>query len=59
MFIGIKIYGTPWHEHRKSLFKWANNFGLSSQELQEKWKMIPENIDILMTHFPPLSVCFV
>lgn len=54
---GVKIYGSPWHEHRNSMLKWANNFGIQSKELQHKWKLIPDDTDILMTHFPPIGIC--
>jgi len=54
---GIKIYGSPWHEHRNSMLKWANNFGITSDDLKQKWKLIPEDTDILMTHFPPIGIC--
>ena len=46
---GIKIYGTPWVpiiSHR-----WA--FEAEHDRLDQKFLLIPENIDILLTHTPP------
>jgi Icc-related predicted phosphoesterase len=47
-FKGLKIYGTPW----QPIFgKWA--FNLTEEELAHKWSMIPDDIDILVSHSPP------
>lgn len=48
---GLKIYGTPW---QPEFCKWAFNVprGL---ECLEKWNKIPENVDILVTHTPPIG----
>lgn len=44
---GISIYGTPW----TSIFHdWA--FMLDDDQLDGKFEMIPENLDILVTHGP-------
>jgi predicted MPP superfamily phosphohydrolase len=52
----IKFYGSPWTFN--NLYKeceWA--FGQRSElGLYSKWKMIPDDIDILVTHSPPSSV---
>ena len=46
---GLKIYGAPWQPY---FFNWA--FQLSrGKELNEKWKLIPKDTDILLTHGPP------
>lgn len=46
---GIKIWGSPW---QPEFHNWAFNLprGLA---LREKWALIPDDIDILMTHGPP------
>ena len=48
----IKIFGTPW----------CHNFGywpfmISEKLLEEKFKEIPENVDILISHDPPFGTC--
>eukprot|EP01127_Copromyxa_protea_P023296 TRINITY_DN8689_c0_g1_i1.p1 TRINITY_DN8689_c0_g1~~TRINITY_DN8689_c0_g1_i1.p1 ORF type:complete len:215 (+),score=11.10 TRINITY_DN8689_c0_g1_i1:3-647(+) len=53
---GLKFWGTPWHIHRNSITRFANNFGIEDQEILEKWKQIPTGTDVLLTHFPPLGV---
>jgi len=52
---GLKIWGTPWHEKR-TMFHRASAFGVSEQIIKEKWAQIPTDIDILVTHQPPLNV---
>ncbi|CAH2011797.1 unnamed protein product [Acanthoscelides obtectus] len=48
---GIKIYGTPWiPEHLGGAFSLTRGTKLLS-----KWKKIPKDIDILVTHTPPLG----
>lgn len=47
----LKIYGSP---HQKIFHNWA--FNLSDSELKKKWEMIPEGIDILVTHSPPYGI---
>jgi Icc-related predicted phosphoesterase len=45
---GIKIYGSPW----TPIFgRWA--FMLEEEELEKKWKLIPDDADIVLTHGPP------
>jgi predicted phosphodiesterase len=46
----IKFYGSPW---QPEFYNWAFNLPRLGTELQEKWNMIPENTDILITHGPP------
>ena len=45
----INIYGTPW---QPEFCDWAFNLK-RGDELKEKWELIPENTDILITHGPP------
>jgi Icc-related predicted phosphoesterase len=47
-FEGLKVYGSPW---QLFFFDWA--FNLYENELAEKWKLIPDNTDILVLHGPP------
>jgi Icc-related predicted phosphoesterase len=46
---GRKIYGSPWQPR---FFDWAFNLNRGA-ELAEKWKLIPLDTDILITHGPP------
>jgi len=48
---GIKIYGTPW---QPAFGNWAFNLPRGKKCL-EKWNLIPNNIDILITHTPPVG----
>jgi Icc-related predicted phosphoesterase len=49
---GLKIYGAPWQPY---FCNWAFNLRFSHQ-LKEKWDLIPEGIDILVTHGPPNNI---
>lgn len=49
---GIKIYGSPWQPR---FFDWAFNLNRGA-ELAEKWKLIPLDADILITHGPPNGI---
>lgn len=49
---GFKIYGSPWQPR---FYDWAFNLNRGS-ELAEKWKLIPANADILVTHGPPNGI---
>lgn len=46
---GLKIYGSPWQPR---FFDWAFNLNRGA-EMAEKWEVIPDDIDILITHGPP------
>lgn len=48
---GLKIYGTPWQP------KFGNGaFNLErGEECLAKWDLIPDDVDILITHTPPLG----
>lgn len=46
---GLKIYGSPW---QPNFCNWAFNLP-RGEALARKWAMIPENLDILITHGPP------
>ena len=45
----IKIWGSPW---QPEFYNWAFNLPKNGDELKTKWDMIPEDIDILITHGP-------
>ena len=45
----IKIWGSPW---QPEFYQWAFNLQRNGEELKSKWDMIPEGIDILITHGP-------
>ncbi|XP_063053332.1 metallophosphoesterase MPPED2-like [Engraulis encrasicolus] len=48
---GFRIYGSPW---TPEFYDWGFNLS-RGQALLDKWNEIPEGIDILMTHGPPLG----
>ena len=48
----FKIYGSPW---QPKFFDWAFNLNRGA-ELAEKWKLIPDDTDILITHGPPNGI---
>lgn len=47
-FNGYKIWGTPWQPR---FFDWA--FNLDEPELELKWKLIPDDTNIILLHGPP------
>lgn len=49
---GIKIYGSPWQPWFGG---WAFNLE-RGPELAEKWKLIPDDTQILITHGPPAGI---
>ncbi|KAL1130881.1 hypothetical protein AAG570_012122 [Ranatra chinensis] len=48
---GLKIYGTPWQPR---FHGWAFNLERGEQCLN-KWSLIPDDTDILVTHTPPIG----
>lgn len=48
----LKIYGSPWQPR---FFDWAFNLNRGA-ELAEKWNLIPDEVDILITHGPPHGI---
>ena len=48
----LKIYGAPWQPR---FFDWAFNLKRGA-ELREKWKLIPDDVDVLITHGPPFGI---
>ena len=49
---GLKIYGSPWQPW---FYDWAFNLPHGAA-LREKWDLIPEGLDILITHGPPYGI---
>jgi Icc-related predicted phosphoesterase len=45
----VKIWGSPW---QPEFYNWAFNLPRNGEELKAVWDMIPEDIDILITHGP-------
>jgi Icc-related predicted phosphoesterase len=48
---GIRFYGSPWQPW---FYDWAFNLQ-RGPEIREKWDLIPEDTDVLITHGPPLG----
>lgn len=49
---GLHLYGTPWQPCYND---WAFNLPRGAA-LREKWELIPEGVDILITHGPPYGI---
>jgi Icc-related predicted phosphoesterase len=55
-FEGLKIWGSPWTKSFSGMNPLCKAFTLETdEELKEKWMLIPEDTDILVTHSPPLG----
>jgi calcineurin-like phosphoesterase family protein len=53
----FKVYGTPWVKSFDGMNPHCKAFTLDTEEqLAEKWSLIPEDVDILITHSPPLTI---
>lgn len=50
---GLRIYGSPW---TPKFNDWAFMLNRNSFELKRIWQKIPENLDFLITHCPPVSI---
>lgn len=48
---GVKFYGSPW---TPEFMDWA--FNLSPAYLQDAWSIIPEDVDVLITHGPAKGI---
>jgi len=49
---GLKIYGSPWQPR---FYEWAFNLD-RGEEMAGKWRLIPDDTDILITHGPPNGI---
>lgn len=53
-FEGLKIWGSPWVKRFEGMNTRCMAFTVDSErELEEKFRQIPNGIDILVTHSPP------
>lgn len=53
----IKIWGSPWTTTFPGINPHCCAFTVDSDdELAEKWALIPDDVDILITHSPPLGI---
>ena len=56
-FEDLKIWGSPWTQKFPGMNPHCKAFTLNTEEeLAEKWALIPEDTDILITHSPPLNI---
>lgn len=56
-FEGLKIWGSPWCLKFNGMNPRCMAFTCDTeQELNEKWKLIPDDTDILITHSPPHGI---
>lgn len=52
-FEGLKIWGSPWTKSFEGMNPQCKAFTLNTDmELAEKWSLIPDDTDILITHSP-------
>jgi predicted phosphohydrolase len=49
---GVRFWGSPW---QPAFHGWAFNLP-RGRPLEEKWALIPEGIDVLITHGPPYGI---
>ena len=50
--MGLRIYASPWQPR---FFDWAFNLD-RGESLRRKWAMIPDSLDVLITHGPPFGI---
>jgi Icc-related predicted phosphoesterase len=56
-FQGLKIWGSPWTLTFEGMNPHCKAFTVDTEEeLEQKWKNIPHDIDILITHSPPWGI---
>ena len=56
-FEGLKIWGSPWTKTFKRMNPNCKAFTVETEkELAEKWALIPDDMDILITHSPPYGI---
>lgn len=56
-FEGFKIWGSPWTKKFDGINPRCTAFTLDKEkELAKKWDLIPDDIDILITHSPPHGI---
>ena len=50
---GVKFYGSPWQPR---FGNWAFNLKRNGKKLENKWNMIDDDTDVLITHGPPFGI---
>jgi Icc-related predicted phosphoesterase len=50
---GLRFYGSPW---QPAFCNWAWNLDRGGYELREKWALIPQDTQVLLTHGPPMGI---
>jgi len=56
-FNGFKIWGSPWTKEFPGMNPKCKAFTLKTEEeLIEKWALIPDDTNVLITHSPPFSI---
>jgi Icc-related predicted phosphoesterase len=56
-FEGLKIWGSPWTLTFPEMNPHCKAFTVDTEEeLSEKWALIPDDVDILITHGPPYGI---
>lgn len=56
-FMGYRIWGSPWSKTFPGMNPKCKAFTVDTEEeLAEKWALIPDDIDILITHSPPIGI---
>ena len=56
-FEGLKIWGSPWTLAFEGMNPKCKAFTVDTEEeLAEKWNLIPNDVDILVTHSPPYGI---
>lgn len=56
-FEGLKIWGSPWTKTFPGTNQYCKSYTCDTEEeLAKKWALIPDDIDILVTHSPPNGI---
>jgi Icc-related predicted phosphoesterase len=55
-FEGLKIWGSPWTHSFPGMNPHCMAFTKPPGQLKDYWDLIPDNIDILITHGPPYRI---
>lgn len=53
---GVKIWGSPWTPTHPDIKPHCAAFTGTEEELEAKFRLIPDDIDILITHGPPYGM---
>lgn len=55
-FCGLKIWGSPWSLRFNGMNPHCMAFTGTEEDLESKFKLIPDDTDILVTHSPPWGI---